>query len=101
MFKDENARLEARALLLRSRLYRMFALVSAFVGLIIFIILYMQTIEGRLEDALREPQTIAIIIVPFLPAVVLSIMAERAQKKFDKFVYADEPGTSADAKKKK
>lgn len=82
---------------------RAFAVVTAFVGLIIFSVLYFRLIEGRLQEALSEPRTIAIILMPFLPAVVISIIAERARAKFIDFIQTSVGGESkppADDKKK-
>lgn len=90
---------------MRSRLYRVFALITAVVGLIIFVILYFQNIEGRMDEAIREPQTIVLIVLPFLPAAVLSIMAERAQKRFVSYMqnagFTAGPASVGDDKKGK
>ena len=74
---------------------RVFAFVTAFVGLIIFSILYFRIIEGRLHEALSDPRTIAIVLMPFLPAVVISILAERARAKFIDFIQTSVGGESA------
>lgn len=83
---------------------RVFAVVTAFVGLIVFTVLYFKVIEGRLHEALSEPRTIAIVLMPFLPAVVISIIAERARAKFIDFIQTSVGGESkpppADNKKK-
>lgn len=80
---------------------RVFAVVTAIVGLIIFTILYFKVIEGRLQEALSEPRTILIILIPFLPAVVISFLAERARSKFIDFIQTSTGATpSADEKKK-
>lgn len=83
---------------------RVFALVAAVVGLVIFAVLYFQLIEGRLQEALANPRTIGVVILPFLPAVVLSIIAERAQARFIDFMqvaHGTSPGTEAPAKPRK
>lgn len=79
-------------MLIRSRVLRIFALASAIVGLVIFIALYFRNVEGRLEEALHEPQTIALVLLPFLPAVILSFMAERARTKFIDFLQKEVMG---------
>ena len=77
----ENRQL-ARALLIKSRLYRYFALAFALMGVVIFIFLYFRHIEGNLVQALQSPSIIAIIVVPFLPAFVLSLLAQNLERKF-------------------
>lgn len=100
-FKDEKFRLEARDLLMRSRLYQLFALTAAVVGLIIFAFLYFENIDGRFDEALRDPATLVMVVMPFLPAIVLSIMAERARTRFIDMLQRIEPGTPPADKKKK
>jgi hypothetical protein len=77
----EGFKREAREFVLRARLYRILAIVTAVIGLIIFIILYNRNIGGRFEQAITEPQTIAVILLPFLPSFFMSFMASRARKK--------------------
>ncbi len=67
-------------------------------------ILYIKNIEGRLDEALQEPQTLVMLIVPFLPVVVLSFMAERAQNKLIEMLQGqgdDTPPPPAPETKKK
>ena len=68
--------------LAEARLYRFLAMVFAVTGLIVFIMLYIQNIDGRLLGALMEPLTIFLIIFPFLPAIVLSWLAKTSEKKY-------------------
>lgn len=75
-------RLLARNLLMKSRLYRMFALFFAVMGVVIFISLFLSHTDGNFINALRDPTTIVVILVPFLPAVVLSLLAQRTEKQF-------------------
>lgn len=90
-------RLLARSLLIKSRLYRFFALVFALMGVVVFMFLYFRHVEGQLLEALRDPSIIAIVVIPFLPAVVLSLMAQRLERQFMKLGNPDE--TSASPKK--
>ncbi|PJB71767.1 MAG: hypothetical protein CO093_04455 [Alphaproteobacteria bacterium CG_4_9_14_3_um_filter_47_13] len=83
---DEKIRLQARELLLRSRIYRFVALCFAAIGLVIFIILYFRVIDGDIMQALRKPSFIVITIVPFLPAFILSRMSIRAGNKLMKLL---------------
>ena len=77
---DEQTRLKARELLLRSRIYRGVALAFAIMGLIIFVFLYLKHVEGDVLNALRSPSIIIILAISFLPAFVLSRMAVKAEK---------------------
>lgn len=78
---DEDMRLKARELLLRSRLYRFIAVVFALFGIILFWLLYTRYVEGDIAQALSRPGTVLLIVLPFLPASVLSWMAVRSEKK--------------------
>lgn len=75
-------RLLARSLLIKSRIYRFFALAFALMGLVVFIMLFFRHIEGQLFAALRDPSIIAMITIPFLPAVVFSLMAQKTEQQF-------------------
>jgi hypothetical protein len=77
---------------MRSRLYQLLALITAGVGLIIFIVLYFEHIDGKFDYALRSPSTLVIIVLPFLPAIVLSILAERSRSRFVNALQQIEPG---------
>jgi len=84
---------------------RVFAVITAIVGLVIFTVLYFKVIEGRLQEALSDPRTIAIVLMPFLPAVVVSFLAERARAKFIDFIQTSvggevTPTPPAETKKK-
>lgn len=85
---DEKTRLEARELLLRSRIYRVIALVFAAMGLVIFTVLYLKYMQGDILSALKKPSLVLIILIPFLPAFVLSRMAFKAENKFAKLLGA-------------
>ncbi len=52
------------------------------IGGIIFLNLYVDNIEGRWLEALRKPATVGMVLLPFLPAFVLSLMATKAQNKY-------------------
>lgn len=83
---EEEARLQARELLLRSRIYRFVALVFAAIGLIVFMLLYFKYIEGDIFEALKRPSLILIVIIPFLPAFILSRMALKTESRFVKIL---------------
>lgn len=98
--EQKKLRKEARELLLKARIYRFFALAFAFSGLIIFLFLYFQNIDGRLLDALSNLKTIFIILVPFLPAALLTALAARTESKFYDLVHTTETPAGADPAKK-
>ncbi len=71
-----------RTLIGQIKLYRLLSILFLCTGLFTFILLYLRNIEGRLLDALSEPMTIIMIVFPFIPAVILSILAKSSEKKF-------------------
>ncbi len=74
----------AREFLIKSKLYRFLALVFACVGAVVFLFLASQQLRmegGSFVQALLDPVTIALIVFPFVPAIVLSFMARRAERK--------------------
>lgn len=76
--------------MLKARLLRLFAFVFAFVGVILFVVLYFQNIEGSFWSALTNPFVVTILVVPFLPAAVLSFMASRLERQYlDKYARKD------------
>ena len=60
-------------------------------GIFIFCALYIQNVEGRLVQALKDPMTVFIFLLPFLPAAVLTILADGAEKKFKQMTKKDTP----------
>lgn len=75
---------KARELVIKARIYRMLALVFAFVGLVIFCIMFLRHVEGSFLSALTNPSVVIMIIFPFLPAAVLSFMANRLDRQYQK-----------------
>lgn len=57
--------------------------------------MYVKNVDGRLVEALQNPLTIFIFLVPFAPAAVLSLLADRAEKK-----YSDIMSSTKQAQKK-
>ena len=70
--------------LIKAKIYRVASMVFVALGLVVFMILYVNTIEGRVMEALKNPMTLGIFIVPFLPAAVLSFIADKNEKKYIK-----------------
>lgn len=79
---DEETRLKAREMLLRSRIYRFIALVFAALGLVMFLYLYFHRLDGDMMHALSKPGTVLVILLPFLPAAIMSWLAVRAENRF-------------------
>ena len=73
---------ENRLLLQKAKLYRTFSLVFVTVGIFVFCFMYINNVDGRLMQALRDPFTIGIFMIPFLPAAVLTFVADRFEKKY-------------------
>ncbi len=76
--------MSARELVLKAKLLRFFALIFALTGMVIFVVLYFQNVEGTFLSALTNPFVITIIIVPFLPAAVLSLLASRLEREYSR-----------------
>ncbi|MFA7276143.1 MAG: hypothetical protein WC043_05015 [Pseudobdellovibrionaceae bacterium] len=73
---------DPREYLIKSKLYRVASYFFVAVGIFVFGVFYVKNIEGRLFDALRDPATISLFIIPFVPAVALTFLADRAEKKY-------------------
>lgn len=78
----EQKRLLARGLLIKSRLYRFFALAFALTGVVVFITLYMRDVHGHLLEAMHDLSIIGLVLLPFLPAVLLSYLAQKTERQF-------------------
>ncbi len=81
----------AHEYLIKSKLYRFMSLLFVTLGIFIFCALYIQNVEGRLIQALKDPMTIFIFLVPFIPAAVLTVLADGAEKKFRQMMKKDTP----------
>lgn len=91
-------RIKARTLMLKARIYRFVAAVFAFVGLAVFGMIFMRNMGQGVAHALSDPSMVAMLILPFLPAVVLSWRAKRMEKLFRSMV-KDMPPAAAKPKK--
>ena len=81
-----NTPINPKEYLLKSKFYKGAALVFVVLGLVIFMILYVANIEGHMMEALKNPFTIFIVVVPFMPAAVLSLLADKNEKKYFKSI---------------
>jgi hypothetical protein len=73
----------AKELLVKAKIYRFLAGMFAVVGLIIFAIVFTSKFDGKIINALQNPYIVIAMVMPFLPAVVLSFMAAKADKKLN------------------
>lgn len=80
---------ETRQMLLKAKLFRLFALIFAVTGLVIFMVLYFQNVSGAFFSALTNPFVVTIVIIPFLPAAVLSWKASRLERKYERATQND------------
>jgi len=81
--------------LVKSKLYRFMSLLFITIGIFVFCVMYVQNVEGKLLQALKDPMVITVFLVPFFPAAVLSFLADRSEKKYIKMLQAQK-----DAQKK-
>lgn len=77
--------------LIKAKLYRFVSYIFVALGLFVFAVMYVKNVEGRLMEALRDPMIILLFLVPFFPAVVLTILADGADKKYKKALEAAQP----------
>ncbi len=85
----------ARELQLQAKFYRSTASIFLLVGTLVFLCIYFTKIDGQVLDALRRPVIVIGLIIPFLPAVVLSKLADKAHKKFMKLKESQVPVAAA------
>lgn len=74
-------------------------MIFAAIGLMIFLYLYFSKVQGDIMQALGNPAIVAIILFPFLPAVVVSWMAVRTENKFLKVLSQLDDPLAEDGKK--
>lgn len=72
----------ARKLLMKSKLYRAAAILFAIMGVIMLINFYLSKIDGRFVEAMSNPYTIVMLLIPFLPTFVMSLLAQKAERQF-------------------
>ena len=72
----------ARKLLMKAKIYRALAIFFALVGIIMVVQSFVTRVDGHFLDAMRNPLTIIMILVPFLPAFVLSLLSQKAEREF-------------------
>ncbi len=83
---EETDKKQARELLIKAKAYRLFASVFAVVGAVIFLVLYFRFYGGDVLASLRSPSTVLIVLFPFMPAILLSLKAKKAEKALHKLL---------------
>jgi hypothetical protein len=83
---QEADKKQARELLIRAKVYRLFATIFAVAGAIIFLVLYFKFYGADVMEALRSPSSVLLVIFPFLPAILLSLKAKKADKALHKLL---------------
>ncbi len=76
--------IEKKRLLIKAKTYKIFAGFFTVIGLIVFLMIYINYIENQLIESLKKPETIFMIIVPFIPALFLTWKYKSMFKKIDK-----------------
>lgn len=69
---------------IKARLYRLFATMFAVGGLVMFFYIYVREVEGHLFRALQDPMLVLMVLLPFMPAVVLSFLAQKHERRLEK-----------------
>lgn len=77
---------KARELLIRSKVYRILALVFLAVGGAVMFAVYMKRIDGQVLTALTDPVTVLLIVVPFLPALVFEWKSRKSRDAFEEMI---------------
>ncbi len=75
----------------KSKVYRFMSLLFVTLGIFVFCIMYIKNVEGRMIEALKDPMTISIFLLPFFPAAVLTMLADGAEKKYRQMIKKDTP----------
>lgn len=66
---------------MRNKTYKLTAYLFAFVGLFVFVALYLKFVNGEAMNFLRNPVLIIVLFSPFIPAVGLFFAAKKARRK--------------------
>lgn len=78
----ETARIHLREMLIKAKFYRAASVIFALCGIGVFVFLMSRFVDGDIYVVLKDPTIIIILLIPFLPAAVLSWLAVRSEKKF-------------------
>lgn len=81
---------QKRELILKARVYRVFAFIFVIAAVVTFIYLYLHNVEGRVFEILKDkPGILVILVLPFVPAAALTFLAKRLEKKFIQVMKSD------------
>jgi hypothetical protein len=83
---QESDRVRARELLIKTKAFRVFSIIFAVLGLIIFLVIYAQYYGGDPLRAVQDPMIILIVILPFVPAFIFSNRAKKAEDSLKKLL---------------
>ncbi len=87
---EEEVKKQARELLIKAKAYRIFAHIFAFVGVLIFLVIYFSYFKGDVMASLRDPITIFFVLFPFAPAIILSLKGKKAEAALQKLLSTPE-----------
>lgn len=73
-------------MLIRAKLYRLFAYVFAVAGLGLFAFVYHSQKSASLVETFENPVILMFMVVPFLPAFVLILKARKYEKDLLKII---------------
>lgn len=73
-------------MLMKAKLFRMMAFVFAGAGFVMFLVMFYSKGSGSIIDMFSKISTIALVTVPFLPAVFLSYSANKMDKALKKYL---------------
>lgn len=82
---NEN-REKARRILFQAHLYRIAGIGTLFAALFLFVMLYIQNINGNPGILLRKPILILWMFSPFVPPLVLFLLSKKAMKNTRKIL---------------
>ena len=83
---DQQTRLEGRKLLIRAKTYRLVAIVFALVGIGLLAYVYNTYTGENFLAAIIDPFFVGLILVPFIPVFILSLLAKRCENKLVKII---------------
>jgi len=72
---------ELRKLILSAKILQFFADICAVAGIVFFAYLYFSTYGNNFMAAIKDPFFVVTIVLPFIPAAVLSAIAASKRKK--------------------
>jgi uncharacterized membrane protein len=70
----------------KAKLYRIVSIIFAIIGLLLFFIFSVILIDNDPKVLLTQPWIVIFMLLPFLPAYVLSMLAEKHRKKLKQLV---------------